>query len=108
MIKYDLAITSMVKAPEVAGREGVVTRVYWLLTGTDSVTGRSQEARGSVLLRPPADDAEFTPFAELTESAVLQWLAEDQVIEAYKGRIAKALAATDEPQPENVPPPWAS
>lgn len=108
-ITYTWEITGL-KTTTVAGTSDVVVQSYWKKTGTDedghtgSFSGATPFAADSI----PAGSA-FVPFAELTESVVLDWIKAVVVgdYEAHvNGRIADEIAKKHNPVMDAALP-WA-
>jgi len=105
VIQYDLVIHGVAADPT-----NIVTRVYWELSGQLRQEGTDHIHRDAItgwvnLVAGP----NITPFAELTEAQVLQWVRDTlganyekyrQVVELYVQRLA------DDHNVEYKPFPW--
>jgi hypothetical protein len=78
MITYKWSIPKMTVNPSVDGKTDVVIYVDWLCIGTDDVNNLTAAAAGTATLGEPSNP--FTPYSELTESQVLQWIFEPVTI----------------------------
>ena len=94
MIKWTWTIKSLVPARDQGDFPGLVGCVYFVLTGKDSDTGRSQALQHSMDLAPPGD--KFTPFAELTEKQVRAWLSKHPRAAQFKAIVERALTREDD------------
>jgi len=83
----------------------VATQIFFTLTGTDPVSGRSQSLQGSYT--PPLDNLGdgFVDYADLTPEIVTGWLDAMPFADDYKAQVAGAL---DEPVEVTPALPWAS
>ena len=71
MTTYTWTVTAMDCYPEVDGEADVVFTVHWNLTGTDEEYSSSVYSTQAVTV----DSAEpFTPYAQLTQDQVLNWV----------------------------------
>lgn len=78
-LTYEWKLTGLRKV-DTGGLNGIVIGTNWKLTGTD-VDGFKGEFTGATPFKVETlDTASFTPFAELTENTVLNWI---------KGEVAK-------------------
>lgn len=98
---WALRVTDLVR-----DAQGVVQRVYFMLTGTDAVSGREQAAVRSVLLGAPGDA--FIPFGDLVECEVLAWIADAPEVLDCRAAVERELAREPEPEQPAVRLPWAS
>lgn len=101
MITWTLRVTDLVR-----DANGVVQRVYFSLTGTDTVGEREQAFKGSVPLGEPGET--FVPLGDLVESEVLAWI--EDAPQVRDGRAAVERELTREPEPDVQVPrlPWAT
>lgn len=100
-ITYKLLIDSLQ-----ADAAGMVAVVHWKLIA-EAGDGQAAGRVGSVEVPPPSDDA--TPFDQLTEQQVLDWIAAD--LEPRMDDLRAELAADIEQEsqaPRNRRPPWAA
>lgn len=88
MTSYATTVTALTCYPEFAGLQDVVFNVAWTMTGTDGV--RTAEYRGKTSV-PYAAGSPFTPYAQLTQEQVLDWVSRY----TSPGEIAAARAFID-------------
>ena len=93
--------------PEAGGLTDVVFAIRWELNATDGTYTASVRSEVGVTLDPQAP---YTPYAELTEAQVLDWvystLGPDQVAE-YELGVAAQIDAQANPPVVAPPLPWA-
>lgn len=104
---YTLKITGLTCKPSLDGLSNVVTYVQWAYDATDGVFTTSMS--GSTQL-PEPDPTSFNPFEVLTESVVLQWVADHTdptVLPYYAAQMDDWLAAQHNPPVVSPPLPWS-
>jgi hypothetical protein len=101
-ITYTWKITNLKKADAIEGHTDVVVHARWTRTGVDD-DGNEGTFQGATPLRLPDPDAEnFTPFEELTEEQVIEWIkGEVMAMSGYDehivGQITKQINAKKNP-----------
>lgn len=100
------AVVQMDAYPEYEGQPDVVSTVHWTLTATDGDnTGHVYGSQGVDL---NVEDG-FTPFADLTEAEVIDWvhgaMGEDAVA-AHEANVAQQIADQINPPVIKPPLPW--
>lgn len=73
------AVTAMDCYPTVGEKTDVVCKVHWKCEGVNGAYNASVDASGS--MSPPR--GEFTPYAQLTQSQVLDWVWDNCVDRKY-------------------------
>jgi len=105
---YTWSILQMDAYPEAYGETNVVFNIHWSLTGEEA--GFTSSIYGSQGLSI-APDATFTPYADLTEDQVIEWLMEamgaDQVI-ACKQSVSQQINNQIVPPVVTPPLPWSA
>jgi hypothetical protein len=105
---YIWLVEGMKCYPQYAGKENVVFTVYWRCNGTDGEYTATVYNSQTIVYDP---SEKFTPYENLTEKQVLEWLKEsmgaDQVAE-YESNLATQLANIKNPPSKFLPIPWAS
>lgn len=104
MITFEWRITSLTTG-EISGMYGVVTQIYFVLTGHDTETGREQGLHGSY--SPPLDDvaAGIISYSDLTPEIVTGWLDVMPTAQQYREQVIAALEQVVEAAPAL---PWDS
>lgn len=101
------AVIQMDCYPEYDNEADVVFNVHWTLTGTDGTY--SGYVYGSQSLTLDAS-APFTPYADLTQEQVLDWvfgaMGAEQVA-AYEANVAQQIQDQIDPPVVTPPLPWA-
>ena len=95
--------------PEYGGEAIVVFGVHWTLTGDDGA-GYAGYACGSQNVSLDLSDG-FTPFANLTEAQVLDWVHEAMgagVVAAHEANVAQQIADQINPSVVSPPLPWSA
>lgn len=111
-VTYTWKIEQLDVAPVVGGLSNVVSKIHWRLLASDGANGA--ECYGDQILLPP-DPSDFSPYASLTEVAVIACL--ESLIDANAGEdrltvaqlrqgLAGILAAKAAPHTEPLPLPW--
>lgn len=88
------------------GLTNVVYNVNWRLVGTDG--NYSADVYGTAGVPAPSADA-FTPYAQLTDAQVQQWVVDYLGIEqvtAYEANIAWQIELQKNPVDASFQPPW--
>lgn len=105
--EYTWSIAQLDCYPEHEGHSDVVFTAHWRLTGVDGEHTGSVYGTVGLTLDP---DADFTPFAELTEAMVIGWvkdaLGEEQVA-AYEANVAQQIANAINPPVVRPALPWS-
>lgn len=101
------SVVQMDAYPELDGEPDVVFTVHWTLTGTDGTYAGSVYGSSGVMF---TEGSTFTPYADLTETQVIDWvkdaLGEEQVA-SYEANVAQQIE--DQIDPPVVTPqlPWS-
>jgi hypothetical protein len=110
------AVVQMDAYPEADGEADVVFNVHWTLTGSESavVDGVDKVYAGGVYgsqivsLDP---NAPFTPYADLTEDQVINWVQNAmgaEQVASYEASVAQQIADQANPPVVTPPLPWAT
>ena len=109
--QFNWNITAMSTLPQVDGETDVVVLAQWICAGDDN--GTTADIGGSTQFTISPDQPNFTPYADLTEAQVLQWvfdaLGENGIgnTEAcVQGQITSIL--NPPVSPSNQPLPWVT
>jgi hypothetical protein len=108
MITYSWTITALNSYPEYQGEQDVVFSIFATYTGTDGTYSSNVEIAQSLIL---SNTATFTPYADLTESQVLEWLLaalSPQQIDQMQAKIAAQITADNQPPFVQLPLPWSN
>lgn len=93
--------------PEYEGQPDMVFNVHWSLTAReDNYVGY---AYGSVSV-PLADEENFTPYEDLTEEQVLQWVKDalgEEAVLRYEQIVAQEIETQKNPPVVRPPLPWS-
>jgi hypothetical protein len=104
---YAWNVVQMDAYPEYEGHTDVVFTVHWTLTGTDGEHTAGVYGTVGLTLDPEAD---FTPYADLTEAQVVGWvkdaLGEEQVT-SYEENVAAQIDALVNPPVVTPALPWS-
>lgn len=106
-VEFNFKDISIEVAPLLGELENVITKVHYSYTGVDSVSGKSSFRYGQELFEP-VEGGSFTPFADVTETQVISWLADvvdTQIIEPY---LIKEIENQIIPKYVSVTAPWES
>lgn len=105
--EYTWSIAQLDCYPEHEGHTDVVFTAHWRLNGVDGDHTGSVYGTVGLTLDPEAD---FTPFADLTEAMVIGWvkdaLGEEQVA-AYEANVAQQIADAMNPPVVSPALPWS-
>lgn len=110
-ITYTWKVTNLKKLDTIEGMTDVAVHARWVRTGTDE-DGNSGEFNGATPLRlPESGSANFTPFEELTEEQVVEWIkgeiaSHSGYEEHIVGQITKQINAKKNPIVEVQTLPW--
>ena len=90
------------------GLTDVIIDAGWRCTGTDTIDGKeySSSIYSSVSFPAPSPAA-FTPYQDVTEAQVWQWIWEQVDKDATEGAVAQQIALQADPPVVNKPFPWA-
>ena len=111
-VTYTWKIEQLDVAPTVGELSNVVSKIHWRLLATDGANGA--DTFGDQIL-PPPDPTGFSPYASLTEGAVIACLesridasaGEDRLTVAQlRQDLANILAAKAAPHTGPLPLPW--
>lgn len=97
-VEYTLKIQQIDCIPELDGKADVVSRVHWAYTAKDG--DRTASCGGAVNI--PLEDGDFTPYSNLTEQQVIQWVLDSLPLD----RIQQSLF--DQIQVQSKPLPWSN
>jgi hypothetical protein len=104
---YTWSVVQMDAYPEYEGNTDVVFVCHWTLSGTDGEHTAGVYGSVGLTLDPEAD---FTPYADLTEAQVIGWvqnaLGEEQVA-SYEANVAAQIEAQINPPVVTPPLPWS-
>ena len=105
-ITYTWTINEMFSYPQADGYKNVVFGAAYTLTGVDGDHSASQS--GQVPF--PAPDADFTPYADLTQDQVIAWVQQaltPEGVSALESQIAQMINEQINPTVVVNPLPWA-
>lgn len=105
-IEYTWDIAQLDAYPEQDGFENVVFQCHWRLTGVDGDHTGSVYGTAGLTLDPEAD---FTPFAELTETVVIGWVKDamgEEAVAAHEANVAAQIEALINPPVVRPALPW--
>jgi hypothetical protein len=89
------------------GMTNVITTVYWEYIGTLNDT--SKKIINSVVL-PPPHPASFTPFDNVTEEMVTNWviagIGGNDTVQVMQNQLSSSIAAEILPKSGLISPPW--
>ncbi|WP_425087761.1 hypothetical protein [Stappia sp.] len=104
-ITYTWSFPTLETKPSVEGLTDVVHVVHWRLRGEDA-DGVLFEDYGTVTMEGP-DPENFTPFADLTEADVLEWIAGEIDVDERKAVVAAQIDRKKNPPVVAKAAPWA-
>jgi len=106
---YTWEVTNLYTIPVSAQEQDYVVTALYLVKGVDGnyTASVSNSAQFEVI----ADDPNFTPYADLTEAQVLQWIVDQLGIDGVNNLEACVQGQIDSQinppvSPENTPLPW--
>lgn len=102
---YNWVIAQLDTAPSDDGLTDVVKTVHWRYQAVDG--SYMADVYGSVGLGTP-DAEHFTPYADLTEAKVIEWLEGKLEVDQLKSNLDGQIAALKNPPIVNLPLPWAT
>lgn len=103
---YTWTVTAMDEYPEQDGEQDVVFNVHWTCSGVDGEYSASVYSTQSVTADPTEP---FTPYAELTETQVLNWIwAAGVDKDATEAAVGQQIANQINPPVVSLPLPWAA
>ena len=106
MTQFLTTITAMYTLPQVDGNTDVVVNAMWKVTGVD---GQYTADIGGNSQFTITQGAGFTPYSSLTESQVIAWIPEDQIVSAQQcvqGQIDSMITPPVSPSSQALP--WAT
>ena len=104
-IAYSWKFPQLIVEGDLDGLQDVVIIVSWERTATEAKY--QAQAYGQVRLSQP-DPSSFTPFEELSESQIEQWVISslgDQLL-VYDAELAEQILNQKTPPVKILPPPW--
>jgi hypothetical protein len=109
-ITYQWQVTSRYTLPQVEGYDDVVVLAEWALSGTDGTYSETLGSNTTKFTLSP-NDPDFTPYDELTEEQVVDWIKDilgENGVASYKATIAGNIDSQANPPitPSNQPLPW--
>lgn len=106
-ITYNWTVAQLDAYPTYENHTDVVFTVHWRMDGVDGEYTAGVYGSVGLTLDPEAD---FTPYADLTEAQVIGWvkdaLGEEQVA-SYEENVAAQIDALVNPPVVTPPLPWA-
>ena len=108
MITYSWTITALNSYPEYQGEQDVVFTIFATYTGTDGTYSANIQISQALILN---NNSTFTPYSELTENQVLEWLLmalTPQQIDQMQSKIATQINADNQPPFVQLPLPWSN
>jgi len=106
MTTYTTTINSMYTVPNPTG---YVVNVLFTVSGTDGQN--TAEIDGNISFTPEADQPNYVPYDQLTETEVLGWINEatDNQVNYYANIDGQISSMVNPPvSPSNTPLPWAT
>tara|TARA_R110002153_G_scaffold52499_2_gene147131 strand:+ start:1934 stop:2257 length:324 start_codon:yes stop_codon:yes gene_type:complete len=105
-ITYTWTVNDMSTLP--TPQPDFVVQVAWTCTGTD---GTYTSDIGSITTLPDVEGESFTPYADLTEATVVQWVKDElgeQGVNSIQGSVEGSINAQANPpvSPTPEPLPW--
>lgn len=104
--EYTWSIAQLDCYPEHEGHSDVVFTAHWRLTGVDGEHTGSVYGTVGLTLDP---EAEFTPFADLTEAMVIGWVQNamgEEAVAAHEANVAAQIEALINPPVVRPALPW--
>ena len=104
--KYTWSIAQLDCYPEHEGHSDVVMTAHWRLTGVDGEHTAGVYGTVGLTLDPEAD---FTPFADLTETVVIGWVKDvmgEEAVAAHEANVAAQIEAHINPPVVRPALPW--
>jgi len=99
-------ISQMDCYPEVDGEQDVVFTVHWQCNGTDGTHNASVYSTQAVTVNP---DEPYTPYEDLTQEQVLNWIWEGGVDkDATEAAVEQQIQNQINPPVVTPPLPWAT
>jgi hypothetical protein len=103
---YTWTVTAMDEYPEQDGEQDVVFNVHWTCSGVDGEYSASVYSTQSVSTDPAEP---FTPYADLTEAQVLNWIwAAGVDKDATEAAVGQQIENQINPPVVSLPLPWAT
>lgn len=105
-IVYTWTVDGLECYPQVGGLGDVVFRVRWAMNGFDGTYNASVQSMQDVPV--PSGDA-FTPYADLTETQVIQWVLDalgPEQVESFEADIVTQIAEMITPPVVTPLLPW--
>jgi len=96
----------MTAYPTYESQTNVIFQIAWILNGIDSETGLSGATPGRTDITYVAGDP-FTPYAQLTQSQVQDWINANTTTEqltTYQNQVASRIS--EQQQQKTLPVPW--
>lgn len=109
---FTWAITQMQAYPQADGETDVVFQVTWVCTGVE-VSGGNTYQTSSIGFQPVTYTAgtPFTPYDQLTEAQVLQWVFDalgTEGVNAVQDGVQSVIDAQINPPVVQLPLPWVT
>jgi hypothetical protein len=108
MITYSWTINALNSYPEYQGEQDVVFTIFATYVGTDGIYSSNVEISQALILE---NTTTFTPYADLTETQVLEWLLSaltPQQIDQMQITIQAQINADNQPPFVQLPLPWSN
>ena len=106
-IVYTWTVNGLDCYPQVDGFSDVVFRVRWAMNGFDGTYNASVQGLQNV---PAPSGYAFAPFADLTETQVIQWVLDalgPEQVKNFEADIATQISEMITPPVVTPPLPWA-
>jgi hypothetical protein len=106
MTQFLTTITAMYTLPQVEGQTDVVVNAMWKVTGVD---GQYTADIGGNTQFTLTQGEGFTPYAQLTETQVIGWIPESQIVSAQQcvqGQLDSMITPPVSPSSQALP--WAT
>lgn len=104
MIEYTWRIDPLMVESNVNGLENVVVKVTWIC---EAVDGEFKTHTAGFVPLEFDENAQFTPYEELTEELVLQWIAPYIDKSIIEEGLATVIDGHKHPQYKYLPTPWS-
>jgi hypothetical protein len=105
-IAYTWTVDGLECYPQVGGLSDVVFRVRWAANGFDGTYNASVQGVQNV---PAPSENAFTPYPDLIEMQVIQWVLDElgaERVESFKADVATKIAEMITPPVVTPPLPW--
>ena len=106
-INYTWRINTLEAKIHENGLDNVVFNVHYTYLGVDEENEKYAISKMGILSVQYKEGEPFTPYEDLTESQVLEWLESGLNIQEMQDSISKEIELLKNPVNESLTPPWA-